>query len=152
MATEIDPKDVAWLAEFHDRVEAAAREGAARFAEVWNRPPPGLAMHEIDMNKVIRRVNPEELKLLGYREDQMVGRPCFDFIVLKETSVRAIQQKLAGERQLAPFLRTFLKADGLAVTLLLMDRHIKDAAGRVTGIRTALKEVPSPPPLARRKG
>jgi PAS domain S-box-containing protein len=140
MASQIDAAMVARMSEFQDRLEEASRVGQMRFAQVWAEPPVGLGMHEIDMDKVIRRVNSEELRLFGYREDQMLGRPCFDFIVLRETSIRAIEQKLTGERTLAPFLRTFLRVDGRAMVMLLLDRHIKDRHDRVIGIRTAMME------------
>lgn len=129
------------MSEFHDRLEAAARQGPERLAVAWASPPAGIGGHEIDRDTVIRKVNREELRILGYREDQLVGRKALDFIVMQDTAQRAIEDKFSGARELKPFVRTFKKADGTPVTLALLDRHIKDAAGTVTGLRTLMVEV-----------
>jgi len=139
MDSEIDERQVARLAEFHDRPERAALRGPSEVAtSVWASPPQGVGIHEIDKDKIIRRVHSEELRLLGYREDQMVGHACWEFIVMQETSIRAIEQKLSGARELKPFVRTFLIVDGRPVTLLLLDRHMSNATGIITGLRTAM--------------
>ena len=38
------------------------------------------------------------------------------------TSQRAIQRKFTGQQELKPFLRTFRRADGVGIALLLTDR------------------------------
>jgi len=38
-------------------------------------------------------------------------------------------------------VRSFKKADGTAIPLLLADRHIRDAQGEIVGLRTAMTEV-----------
>jgi PAS domain-containing protein len=111
------------MAEFHDRLERAIQQGGDRLAIAWGSPPAGIGCHEIDRDFVIRKVNREELKILGYSEDQMLGH------------------KVSGARELKPFVRTFKKADGTPVTLGLMDRHIKDTSGTVVGIRTSMVEL-----------
>jgi len=83
----------------------------------------------------------EELKLLGYRAEEMVGKVVWRLIVMEEASRRAIEQKLKGERELKPFVRSFRRADGTAIALLLADRHLRGAGGEITGLRTALVEV-----------
>jgi PAS domain S-box-containing protein len=88
-------------------------------------------------------VNPEELRLLGYRENQMVGRPGWEFVVMQGVSQRSIEKKLSGEKELKPFVRTFHRADGSGVALLVLDRLIRDATGKARGIRTALMLAPS---------
>jgi len=129
---------IARLTEFHDRLDAAEREG--RLLEAFRRSPPGVGVHEIDADRVLRRVSPEELRILGYDEADMVGRPVTEFIVMQEASQRAIDQKLKGTRELKPFLRTFRRKDGTAVPMMLLDRLIKDHRGDVVGIRTAMTE------------
>jgi hypothetical protein len=62
-----------------------------------------------------------------------------DFIVLQEASRRAIAQRLEGSRDTKPFLRAFRKADGSAITMLLMVRVIRDERGR-SWIRTVMTE------------
>jgi PAS domain S-box-containing protein len=138
---EIPDAKVHLLNEYHDRLEQAAREGPARFAAAFRDSPPGVGVHEIDSRMRVVRVNPGELKLLGYREEEMVGRPVFEVIVMQEVARRAIEQKLRGEKELRPFVRSFRRSDGTALVLLLVDRHLRDAKGSIIGIRTAMTEV-----------
>ncbi|PYQ15462.1 MAG: hypothetical protein DMF80_09170 [Acidobacteria bacterium] len=59
------------------------------------------------------------------------------------TSQRAIQRKFTGQQELKPFLRTFRRADGVGIALLLTDRLLTYRQGQVTGIRTAMVEMPT---------
>ena len=108
---------------------------------MFSNPPPGVGLHEIDKDRVIRRVNAVEPELLGYRAEDLVGRAVHDFIVMSEASQRAIEKKLSGEAALKPFVRTFRKSDGSAVAMALVDRILKDGRGAVIGIRTALMPI-----------
>jgi len=129
------------LTAYQDRLDEARRHGEARYEEAFLSSPNGIGVHEIDNDHVVRKVNPEELRLLGYAEEQMVGRQVWNFIVMQEASQRAIDEKLKGQKDLRPFVRTFRRADGAAVTLLLLDRRIQDAAGQTVGIRTAMTQI-----------
>jgi PAS domain S-box-containing protein len=130
------------LAAFHEKLRRARDRGLEHFEELMLNSPPGLGFHEIDVNHVVTRVSPEELRILGYTKAQMVGRPVWEFIVMQEAAQRAIKQKLDGSRELKPFVRTFRRADGTAVPMLLMDDYLRDAAGNPVGIRTAMTETP----------
>ena len=129
------------LTGVQDRLDEALRQGAAAYQAAFDRTPPGVAVHELDTQGIIVRVNAEEQRVLGYPADRMVGRPPWEFIVMNEVSQRAIAQKLAGQKELKPFVRTFRHASGAAMTMLLVDRLRKDAQGRVVGLRTALMEI-----------
>jgi PAS domain S-box-containing protein len=131
---------VAVLTAYQDRLDRAAEESASRYDEVFANPPAGIGVHEIDQKRVIRRVNAVEPQLLGYSAEQLVGRPVHDFIVMSEASQRAIEKKLTGGA-LRPFVRSFRRADGGAVAMALVDRHLKDAAAVVVGIRTAMVRI-----------
>jgi PAS domain S-box-containing protein len=132
---------VGLLSAYQDRLDRAAEEGATRYDEVFANPPAGVGVHEIDQKRVIRRVNAVEPELLGYVAKELVGRPVHDFIVMSEASQRAIDKKLSGGVALRPFVRSFRRADGGAVTMALVDRHLKDGTGAVVGIRTAMVRI-----------
>ena len=127
------------MSAFHDRLDGAA-SNEMRYAAVFGDPPEGIGAHEIDAAGIIRRVNAQELAMLGYTEGQMVGRGVTDFIVMKEASERAIGKRLHGERDTKPFLRAFRKADGTAVTMLMMVRLLRGPQGETRGIRTVMTE------------
>lgn len=135
---------VAALEAYQERLEAAARAGPKAYAEAFERPPGGIGVHEIDAEGRLVRVSPAELRLLGYSGAQMLGRPAWEFIVMQETAQRAIGQKISGAKELRPFLRTFRRADGSPLPLVLVDRHLKDRRGKVVGIRTAMTEAKGP--------
>jgi PAS domain S-box-containing protein len=141
MGPSANDETVARLMAYHDRLEEA---GEGRFDDVFREPPAGIGAHEIDTAGIIRRVNPEELRLLGYSEAQMVGRPVSDFIVMQEAAQRAIGQRLEGQRDTKPFHRTFRKGDGTALTMLMVVRLIRGDGGKTTGIRTVMTEAPRP--------
>jgi len=129
---------VAVLLAYQDKLTEAAQQGARQFEQVFAKPPAGVAVHEFDTTATIRRVNAEELRLLGYAAEQMVGRPVWQFVVMQESSRESVQKKLAGEKDIKPFVRTFRRADGSGVVMLLVDRRLEDAQGRPQGIRTAM--------------
>lgn len=133
---------VAELARYQDALDAAFVDGPRAYDAAFDAPPPGLSVHEIDRDRIIRRVSRAHRALLGYSPESMVGQPAAAFIVLHETAERAMLQKLSGTRALQPFVRAFRKADDQPATLLLLDRHLLDDAGKVRGIRTVLTEIP----------
>jgi PAS domain S-box-containing protein len=130
------------LAEYLEELERAEAEGTARFRAAFDRSPAGIGVHELDTRGVITSVNGEELKLLGYRADEMVGRQAWEFTVMQGVSQRAVEKKLSGEKELKPFVRTFHRKDGTGVALLMLDRLVRDASGKARGIRTALMLAP----------
>jgi PAS domain S-box-containing protein len=129
------------VTEYLDRLERAEREGPRKFDEAFRQAPAGVGVHELDTQMRVVRVNAEELRILGYREEEMVGREVLQIIVMQDASRRALELKLAGERELKPFVRSFRKADGTAVPLLLVDRHLRGARGQIVGLRTGMMEV-----------
>src|SRR6266850_5186711 len=74
MAKASQEEMVAMLQAYQDKLAQAEQEGKARFEQVFASPPPGVAVHEFDTSATIRRVNAEELKILGYESSQVVGR------------------------------------------------------------------------------
>ena len=129
---------VAVLQDYQDRLAEAERQGERRFEQVFAAPPPGVCVHEFDMDAVIRRVNSEGLRVLAYEAAQLVGRKVWEIVVMEDVSRASVQKKLAGEKDIKPFVRTFRRGDGSGVVMLLVDRRLLDAQGQPRGIRTAM--------------
>jgi PAS domain S-box-containing protein len=129
---------VAALEAYQERLEKALRDGAKSYELAFRDSPSGIGVHEIDPEMKILRVNPEELRLFGYTEPQMLGRRATEFIVMQESAQRAIEQKVSGAKELKAFLRTFKRADGSPLTMILLDRLMKDKGGKVLGLRTVM--------------
>ena len=128
------------LARFLDDLDRAAVAGGRAFDALFNAPPKGMSVHEILPDKTFTRVSPAHTSFFGYSTSEMVGRNAADFVVLKETSERAMTRKFAPGAALLPFNRTWVKKDGTEVSVMMLDRHIKDAQGHIIGIRTACIE------------
>ena len=129
---------IARLEGYQQRLENATTR--KEYDQLFDHAPAELGLHEIDLEKTVTRVNPSELALLGYRKDQVVGKHASSFAVMQETSIRSVERKLKGG-ELKPFVRTFVCADGSALTVALVERYLKDTRGKITGIRTALMPI-----------
>jgi PAS domain S-box-containing protein len=134
------------LQRFQDALDAAREKGPAAYDALFDAPPDGLSVHEINAEKVLVRVSRAHERLLGYPPHRMTGQPVSSFIILKEVSEMAMNRKLATSGKLETYARAFVKADGTGVTLLQLDRHVLDAGGKVAGIRTVLTLMPAAPP------
>src|SRR5947209_18992697 len=78
-----------------------------------------VAYHEIDTAGKLTRINRKECALLGYRAEEMLGRPVWELVDIeeREASHEAALKKLRGEKPLAPFERTYRRQDGTQVAV-----------------------------------
>jgi len=120
------------------RAEDALRASEAKYKDLFHLAP--VAYHELDKYGRIVSVNLKEQNLLGYTADQMEGRMAWEFIV-DTASQTEVLAKLAGQRPLQPFERTFVHKDGHLIPALLQDQLIYDLTGEVSGIRTTLHDI-----------
>jgi len=122
------------------RAEQALSESEERFKPLFDEAPVGY--HEIDTAGHIIRVNRTELEMLGYSEEEMLGRPVWEFIVESETSRKAIMAKIAEETPPGrAFERTFRRKDGSHLPVLIEDRYLRDEDGRIAGLRSTLQDI-----------
>jgi PAS domain S-box-containing protein len=118
----------------------ALQASEARFRDLFDFAPVGY--HELDLEGCITRVNRTELTMLGYAEDEMLGRPIYEFIVDTdvETWRSSFQARVDGTAPKRPFERTYRRKDGSTIPLLLDDRRILGADGSILGLRTTLQD------------
>ena len=124
------------LEAYQQRLDEAA-ESRSRYDTLFDDAPEGLALHEIDAQGTVRRVNRQELELIGRTAEELLGKPVWIFAVMQDASRRAVERKLAGGG-LKPFVRTLTRGDGSGVTAAFVERYLKDDKGGIAGIRTAL--------------
>ena len=142
MATSQRDLKILEMNRFLDDLERAARAGQTAFTQAFNSPPAGLSVHEIDTHKKFLRVSPAHKDILGYNPADMVGQSPQNYVVMRGLSESATSRKLTPGAVLVPNSRSFRKADGSEVTLLQVERHLKDDLGQVIGIRTIITEEP----------
>jgi PAS domain S-box-containing protein len=122
------------------REEQALAESERRFHQLFDEAPVGY--HELDVSGRIVAVNNTELEMLGYKIEELLHHPPWEFIVEADTSRTAISAQIAGtvpsDRTVE---RTFRKKDGNMLTALIRNRTLRNEAGAIAGIRSTLQDI-----------
>jgi PAS domain S-box-containing protein len=122
------------------RVEKEMRESEKHFKELFDDAP--VAYHELDLEGRIVRVNQTELWSLGYRVEEMLGHFVWEFLDDQEASRQAVLAKLSGSLPAAKGVeRLYRRKDLTTITVVIEDKLLRDADGRITGIRTTLQDI-----------
>jgi PAS domain S-box-containing protein len=126
---------------FRMRVQNELEKSEEQFRALFEDAP--VAYHELDTEGIVRRVNRAECRMLGYQQAEILGKPGWLFVApaAQAESQRAIREKLSGQRPLAPFEREFARRDGSVLVLQVYETIIRDHAGKLRGIRTALLDI-----------
>ncbi len=121
-----------------ERAEQLVEELEAQFRDLFDEAP--VAFHELDVDGRVTRVNRTEMSLLGYSAEEMIGRPLWDFIV-EDDAEKCVAAEIAGEAPADSTSRTFRRKGGGRVPVLVRNKLIVDAAGKVRGMRSTLQEI-----------
>jgi PAS domain S-box-containing protein len=122
------------------RAEEALRESEERFRQMYDEAPVGY--HELDREGRIIRVNRRELEMLGYTDEELLGRPVWKFVVEEEMTRQVIMAKIAGDVSFhETFERTYRRKDGTTLPVLIEDQVIRNKKGRITGIRSMIEDI-----------
>jgi len=120
--------------------EKNLRESEARLYELFDEAPIGY--HELDTEGRITHINKTELKMLGYKYEEMLGRPVWEFVIEEETSRQAVIDKLSGAIPPGQALeRTLRQKNGNTLPVLCEDRLLHDDFGNITGIRSTIQNI-----------
>jgi two-component system cell cycle sensor histidine kinase/response regulator CckA len=121
------------------RAEEALRRSEERLKELYDNAPIGY--HEFDTKGCITRVNKTEVEMLGYTEEEMLGRHAWDFIT-ETVWIEALKKRLTGELPVGQvFERTFRRKDGTTFPALIHERFIRDDKGEIKGIRSTIQDI-----------
>ncbi len=123
----------------HKQAEEALRKSEERFKELFDNAPVGY--QEFYEGGHITQVNRTELEMMGYTEEEMLGRYAWDFIV-EEVSPDLVKAKLEGNlRSSRTIERTFRRKDGTTFPALIHERFLRDAEGQIICIRSAIQDI-----------
>jgi two-component system sensor histidine kinase/response regulator len=102
-----------------------------------------VAMHEIDGDGIITRVNRARCTLGGYDAEELVGHHASEFIPAeqREESRAAVRAKLGGAQPLIPVERSYLCKDGGLLRVEVHDTPIYGVNGTIQGMRTCLVDL-----------
>jgi PAS domain S-box-containing protein len=125
----------------HQSLEQKLRDSERHF-QSWFQDAP-VACHEVDRDGVILCVNQAECELFGFRAEEMVGRPIWEFMASedREKTRTGLLQRIADEQPLVPLEREYKRRDGTSLIMEIHQKRIRDAAGRPTGLRTFLLDI-----------
>jgi PAS domain S-box-containing protein len=123
------------------RMDEKLRESEERFRGMFEEAP--VACHEIDRDGIVLRVNLAGCKLLGFEQEEMLGRYIWDFAISeeREKSREVIRQRIAGESEFMTVEREYSRHDGARLTLEIHSTAIRNAAGQIIGIRSFLLDI-----------
>lgn len=79
----------------HKKAEMLIKESEANFRELFDYAPVGY--HEVNRDGIIVRVNKTEAELLGYRKEEMIGKPVWNFIAEEENIKEVFFGKISGK-------------------------------------------------------
>ncbi len=119
--------------------DQALRDSEMRFRDLYDNAPVGYC--ELDSNGYIRRVNKTQLEMLGYAEQEMLGRPIWEFAADQDCG-RTVRARIAADVPLAgPFECAYERKDGSTLALLIEERILSDESGQKIGIRCTFQDI-----------
>lgn len=139
-----DAGEVLMVAFIHDitkrkHAEQQLQKSEEQFRNLYDEAPVGY--FEYDLQGNITRVNHTHLKMLGYTAEEIIGQPCWKFIV-DEVAREHIMAKLNGARPpVVDLERTYRRKDGTTFPILFEDRLLLDEGGHIKGMRTAIQDI-----------
>ncbi len=124
-----------------ESLEQQLRDSERHF-QSWFEDAP-VACHEVDRDGVILCVNQAECELFGFRQEEMVGRPIWEFMAAedREKTRIGLLRRIADEQPLVPLEREYKRRDGSSVVMEIHQKRIRDAAGQPIGLRTFLLDI-----------
>ncbi len=128
------------LFEEHKRTAEALRENEEKFRDLYDNAPGGY--HEFDMEGRITNINKTELEMMGYSFEEVIGKHVWKFSVDEDARREAILARLAGTNLPSQGIRrTYRRKDGTEFPILIHIRMLRDANGRIKGIRSAVQDI-----------
>jgi len=120
--------------------EEALRVSEKKYRDLYNNAPD--MYHTLNKDKIIIDCNETEAKMLGYKKEEIIGRPLSDFFT--EESKALLEQdypRLIEKKSLKNLERTFIRKDGSTFQTILNVFATIDEYGQVTGSRAIARDI-----------
>ena len=117
------------------------RQAARRLKKLLDNAPVGY--HTLNKEGIITSVNQTEIRMLGYKKKEMIGKSIFNFILPEQRPEAQIRfkQKLAGKRLPRAKDRIYVRKDGSKVYVAISDRIERDNHGKIIGVHTTMVDI-----------
>jgi two-component system sensor histidine kinase/response regulator len=112
-----------------------------RYRTLFEEAP--VAIHEIDAQGIVRRVNRAGCQLLGFSAEEILGRHASEFVSpdLRQMSMAAVSAKLLSLKPLEPYERRYQTKDDRTLTMEVHESPILGESGARQGLRTFMVDL-----------
>ncbi len=122
------------------RLEDLVRQSEEHLEQLLDDVPVGYL--ELDANGRITRVNRPELEMLGYNDKEMLGRPASEFIAGPSGTWLRPESPEGGTSSTGKTFEAMARRkDGTVLPVRVEGRPLKDAQGRVVGLRSSMVDI-----------
>lgn len=122
------------------KAEEALRKSEQRYRDLYDNAPD--MYHSLDINGIIIECNETEARMLGYKKEEIIGRPVTDFFT--EESMRLFKKdfpRLNEENKLINIEREFVRKDGTTFPAMLNVFSEYDENGKFVRARTISRDI-----------
>ena len=124
----------------HQRDAAALAQSAAEIQDLYENAPCGY--HSLNAEGCFIRINNTELDWLGYSRQEILGQPITRFLAPEEQVKFARDfQRLQEAAEVHDVERTYVRKDGVRITVNVSASIVKDSAGRVVETRASVFDI-----------
>ena len=133
IATDVTPRKMA---------EQELRLSEQRFRRLFEQIPLGIAVVAPDLR--FRTVNPAFCRMLGYAEEELIGRPFSSVTDPADLSLSLTEtgRVLAGETPVARIRKRYRRKDGSALAARITISPVRDEHGVVVHLLPVIEEIP----------
>ena len=124
----------------HQRDASALTQSAAEIKDLYENAPCGY--HSLNAEGCFIRINNTELDWLGYTRQEILGQPITRFLPPEEQVKFARDfQRLQEATEVHDAERTYLRKDGVRITVNVSATVVKDSAGHVVETRASVFDI-----------
>jgi PAS domain S-box-containing protein/putative nucleotidyltransferase with HDIG domain len=122
------------------KAQEVLQKNEERYRKLWDDAP--VAYHTLNTDGIITNVNKTESKMLGYRPEEMIGRPFFDFVLpaQREEAKDRFRRGMAGEVLAKVDNRVYVKKDGSEVCVSI-ENNLEREGEKVIGTKSTMVDV-----------
>jgi diguanylate cyclase (GGDEF)-like protein/PAS domain S-box-containing protein len=116
------------------------KAGEARFRGLFDHTNDAVFISDIEM--IIRDVNSEALRLLGYKREEIIGKPYSAFVAPEErVDLQTRMDQVRVGDKLPVYERTYIRKDGKPVTVEISAASIKNQDGAPSHYQTISRDI-----------
>jgi len=119
--------------------ETELRESEEKYRRLFETSIEGIVM--IDVDQRISQVNGVFAEMLGYTEEELVGKDVLDFIHAEDRNVHDTETEKRRAGEASQYERRFVRKDGSEVWTLISASPQFDAEGQFSGVFSMITDI-----------